>query len=164
MPNWTENCITLKGHARTLGKVEALLKSKKDSEPLSLNNLIPIPEELMDDAWQRDKAVAASNKEKYGYDGWYDWRVAKWGTKWEVEDVRFIKRQGELLYDFQSAWSPVSEWVKVLSKRFPSLTITHEYHEEAGMFPSAIETYKEGEVIERKEIANNNCQNEEDEG
>jgi hypothetical protein len=163
MPNWTDNSLTIKGHARTLAKVETLLKSKTDSEPLVLNNLLPCPEELLNDDWQNDKSIAAANTKKFGYEGWYDWRVAKWGTKWEASDVRFIKRAGELIYDFQSAWSPITEWVVAFSKRFPSLTITHEYHEEAGMYPSAIETYKGGELISREEIPNTNISEEEDE-
>lgn len=163
MPNWTSNSITINGHARTVGKVEVLLKSKTDDEPLCLNNLIPCPEELLKDDWQSDKAVAAANVAKYGYEGWYDWRIAKWGTKWEVSQVQFSKTKGEISYGFDSAWAPITEWVIALSKRFPSLTITHEYHEEAGLFPSAIETYKGGELVGREEIENVNLVDESDE-
>ena len=164
MPNWTTNTLIIKGHARTLAKVEMLLKSKTEADqPLCLNNLLPCPEELLKDDWQNNAEVSAANVKKYGSSGWYDWRVANWGTKWEVGDASFTKKQGELGYGFDTAWAPPNEWVVALSERFPSLTITLEYHEEGGMFPSAIETYKGGEKIGYEEIPNINLQDEEEE-
>ena len=40
-------------------------------------------------------------------DGWYDWRVKNWGTKWEIYDTS-CERNGanEFCISFLSAWSP----------------------------------------------------------
>ena len=163
MPNWCDNTITIRGSRECRDSIRDYLKSKEDGEALSLNNLIPVPEELLKDDWQRDKAIAAANKEKHGYDGWYDWRVAKWGTKWEVADVQIFDEDKHLMYNFQSAWSPVSAWVKALSAKYPEVAISHEFHEEGGMYPSAVEVYEEGSLLSSTEIPNPNFSEDEEE-
>lgn len=39
----------------------------------------------------------------YGYDTWYDWCCAKWGTKWNAYDALFDK--GNNIIEFDTAWS-----------------------------------------------------------
>lgn len=162
MPNWVFNKITVKGRVQTLQRLATLLKS--DESVFDFNKVIPCPEELMKDDWQNDKAKAAENVRNYGYEGWYDWRVAKWGTKWNTDSSARVVSGGmhaTLIYDFDTAWSPPTELVEEIARRFPSLTIQHEYHEEAGMYPSCIRTYKGGEVSE-EEIENINLIDEND--
>lgn len=79
--------------------------------------------------------------ERYGFDNWYDWRIANYGTKWgdydnEVEDgnVRFT-----------SAWSPINDaMLDRLSIILPDFVFTYE--EEQG-WGGEIE-YKNGERVE----------------
>lgn len=40
---------------------------------------------------------------KYGYDTWYDWRCAKWGTKWNAYDTCININKNEIF--FNTAWS-----------------------------------------------------------
>ena len=161
MPNWVNNTLIIKGHARTVGKVETLLKNGEQA--LVLNNLLPCPEGLLNDDWQTNQEIHDANVAKYGVGGWYDWRVKYWGTKWDVADASFAKSKGEISYGFDTAWSPPCEWVAALSKRFPSLTITLEYHEEADLYPSAICTYEDGRQSNYKVIPNINLEEDEDE-
>ena len=39
----------------------------------------------------------------YGYDTWYDWRCAKWGTKWNAYDTYANETESEIC--FSTAWS-----------------------------------------------------------
>jgi hypothetical protein len=158
MPNWADNIITIRGKRQTLGRIKANLKSKTDSEPLALNSLRPCPEALLNDEWQTSPEIAAANKRAYGQTGWYDWRVKCWGTKWEVENVTFHEDKDSITYAFQSAWSPVSAWVKYLSSKYPTVTVSHEFHEEGGMYPSAVDVYEQGSLLSSKEIPNANVE------
>ena len=39
----------------------------------------------------------------YGYDTWYDWSCAKWGTKWNAYDILFDEDNSVI--EFDTAWS-----------------------------------------------------------
>ena len=50
-----------------------------------------------------------SNIDRYGFRDWYDWRIANWGTKWDVEanDIQVVDdNPGYLSLSFFTAWSP----------------------------------------------------------
>ena len=62
------------------------------------------------------------NIETHGNRSWYEWCVAHWGTKWDV-DVEDGQETAEAnIYHFLSAWSPPIEAMEEGSKRWPSLT------------------------------------------
>lgn len=162
MPNWTFNKITFKGRPQTLQRLASLLKS--DESVFDFNKVIPCPAELLKDDWQNNAEKSAENVRNYGYSGWYDWNIAKWGTKWNACHPRMSNgaMKGTLIYDFDTAWSPPTELIDEIARRYPSLTITHEAHEEAGMFPSFIRTYSEGCDPMEEEIPNINLIDEND--
>lgn len=60
MPNWCHNKITLSHDDPA--QIERV-KAHKDNV---LQEFIPCPQELLDG------------------EGWYDWRVNNWGTKWDI--------------------------------------------------------------------------------
>ena len=168
MPNWVNNDIIIKGHPRTIQRLVKALQSKDDNGEVNhfdFNKVIPCPEELNKNDWQSDKAVAAANKEKYGYEGWYDWNVANWGTKWNSCNSRTTNLgNGQFYFGFETAWSPLDEkFLSRLTKRFPSLTFIYEFHEEAEMYPSERQTWKDGEKIDSIEIENTNTTDEDEE-
>ena len=49
-----------------------------------------------------------ANRDEYGYDDWYDWNIAHWGTKWEVniEDEITADDPNSVTVGFDTAWSP----------------------------------------------------------
>jgi hypothetical protein len=168
MPNWVNNDIIIKGNPASIQRFAKAVRSKdKDGEVnvFDFNNIFPCPEQLNKNDWQSDKAVAAANKATYGYEGWYDWNVANWGTKWNSCNARVCNLgNGSVCYSFETAWSPVADRIlSNLSRRFKSLTFTHEFHEEAGMYPSERKVWQEGEITSQEEIPNTNIGNEEDE-
>lgn len=158
MPNWCFNTIKVEGNPRAVQRFAKAVHTSIAGEVnlFDFNAIIPCPKELLGDEWQSDEKVAAANKEKYGFTGWYDWNVENWGTKWNSSEVRKANgdKAGTLIYDFDTAWSPVSDKIMLrLSTRFPSLTITQEWHEEACMYPSARKVWKDGVVVS-EEIQN----------
>jgi hypothetical protein len=88
---------------------------------------------------------------------WYHWNCRNWGTKWDVavddksqySDTRMEwTDDGEVMYHFNTAWSPVGEVLIKLSEMYPTLNFDYEYEEEQGWGGSC--TFLGG-----KEIASN---------
>jgi hypothetical protein len=73
-----------------------------------LQEFIPCPKELTETVAQfgtNDHEKA--NREKYGYGSWYDFNIANWGTKWDVNsDNVEIVDANTVTAGFDSAWSP----------------------------------------------------------
>jgi hypothetical protein len=93
MPNWNNNDITIDGPAE---KIAALWAAATAEDSGLLNAMVPMPKELLEG------------------DGWYDWAVANWGTKWDVnmEGLQLIDNEdgtASILGYADSAWSPPLE-------------------------------------------------------
>lgn len=62
--------------------------------------------------------------------GWYEWNVRNWGTKWELGDDSRLRYEQpspyglELCYSLSSAWSPPIEALDKLAEQYPNITIT----------------------------------------
>jgi hypothetical protein len=72
---------------------------------------------------------------------WYHWNCRNWGTKWDVAVINNqdysdtqvqITDDNDVMYHFQTAWSPVGEVLLKLSEMYPSLNFDYEYEEEQG--------------------------------
>jgi len=85
MPNWCANNVTLR-HADP-----AMIDRAANSKGL-LMEFLPTPKDLLEG------------------EGWYNWNIKNWGTKWDV-DLENIERVDEntLTAVFDSAWSPPIE-------------------------------------------------------
>jgi len=131
MPNWCFNTLSVDGDASSITKFREWL----NDEPLTLQKIRPMPKELEDtisptpDWSAADAEKAKILQEKYGADNWYDWHVANWGTKWDIEVNEDDASDTNIYYSFDSAWSPSLEATKYLSTLFPDLTFTHKYYE-----------------------------------
>lgn len=112
MPNWCNNHIEIIGPKH---KVDALIEGAKKGE--FVNTLYPMPKELEDTQSTSDDEVMKKQPEVDGHNNWYDWRVANWGTKWDVDiydgsiqeqEELFGKDDGDkkVAFGFDSAWSP----------------------------------------------------------
>jgi hypothetical protein len=72
---------------------------------------------------------------------WYHWNCRNWGTKWDVavdnkseypNTIKTVNDDGSILYQFETAWSPVGEVLMKLSEQYPTLEFDYEYEEEQG--------------------------------
>lgn len=136
MPNWCNNVATLTHPDPTM--IARLLKAA-DGNTGVLQELIPCPQDLLIEKGSfadTDKQAAldaqgAANIKKYGYADWYDWRVANWGTKWDLCDLTASQPFADtVLLHFDTAWSPpIEAYEKLEALGFTVLA----YYYEAGM-------------------------------
>jgi hypothetical protein len=73
-----------------------------------LQEFIPCPKELTETVAQfGTNDHEKTNREKYGYGSWYDFNIANWGTKWDVNsDNAEIVDANTVTAGFDSAWAP----------------------------------------------------------
>jgi hypothetical protein len=76
------------------------------------------------------EAKEQANIEKYGYKNWYDWKVANWGTKWDIGADGFEAQDDDdgLILTFESAWSPPCGAYETLVDKF-GFSIRAYYYE-----------------------------------
>ena len=105
MPNWCDNQITITADKAVIDKIEQITKEEKDDQGL-LNFFHPMPKEL-DGTTSPSSSADKPQPMVEGFDCWYDWRVEKWGTKWDCNEFYGVDRQGDTIsFGFSSAWSP----------------------------------------------------------
>jgi hypothetical protein len=120
MPNWCSNKVTVSGD---------LIKFKTwlNGEPFCLNKIVPIDKTLLEGQ------------------GWYDWRINNWGTKWDVEAV--AEDLGDtIVFNFETAWGPPRMAIVKLCELFPEINIVHSYLE-LGMCFVGKDVYSKADLI-----------------
>lgn len=148
MPNWCLNNLILKGSKEVLEEIQ--------ETNLSLQKLFPCPQELLDNpSPESNKEKAKANTEKYGYPSWYEWNIANWGTKWDIEidDLHLNHVEGDLYHlgaSFSSAWDPPVEAMQKLYERYKDrgLNIYMEFLE-AGLGLIGTVSTLEGSFVEK---------------
>ena len=102
-----------------------------DEQPLSFEAIAPTPEDLLKE-------------------GWYEWRIEHWGTKWdaEFEDVTepLRVRRTRATYVFLTAFVPPVAWIERASEAFPALTFRLDYAAVDGSF-SGVKEVRGGDVV-----------------
>jgi hypothetical protein len=149
MPNWVDNRIVISGPATD---VEALIVFMKGPDRcFDFGQLIPMPRGLVGSASPPpDVKTGKSLIAQYGYQDWYTWSVANWGTKWGAcnggpaplteSPLEVLAAAGgpdptrEIEYTFQTAWGPPTPVVRALAARFPTCTLTWYSIEEQPSF------------------------------
>jgi hypothetical protein len=143
MPNWCWNKLEIIGEKEQL---ESFLE--KFGDEFKLSKIIAPPEEMRGihtgfctidgvtvNNWRVDEkgdAVLIPEQEKeyllekYKALGWYNWALAHWGTKWDVDpcEIAWVEEEEEepcLQAHFDSAWSPPEEAIETLSKQYPDI-------------------------------------------
>ncbi|NDB65730.1 MAG: hypothetical protein EB168_08700 [Euryarchaeota archaeon] len=131
MPNWCNNTITIQGPTDTIkplwetAKQEGLLQAIK-----------PMPKEL-------EGTTSPAPREGTpqplvdGFDNWYDWRVANWGTKWDVdtEGLEYTDNgdgTSSIAGYFESAWSPPIDAYQTFCDDMDNCSLD-AYYDEGGM-------------------------------
>ena len=110
MPNWCTNSAIITH--KDPSKIKALVEAMEDNR--FLEHVIPVPEDLKITAspGTTDQELAAryeANTAKHGSANWYDFCVAQWGTKWDVETQGMVtvSDDGQTVEaGFDSAWGP----------------------------------------------------------
>ena len=123
MPNWCSNRIVIIGEAEVLSVLRGTVSSDESH-------------------FDFDKIVPGRPGE-----GWYEWSIENWGTKWNAYDVELDQGDGELAFTFDTAWGPCGPVVAALAAQFPTLRIIHMYAE-SGMVFGGIVRYEGGEAVE----------------
>ena len=152
MPNWCNNVVQV-SHP-DVSKMSALVESINAGKFCDF--AIPVPESLQivagrvgdDDKPEQIDLVEAENRNlaEHGYKNWYDFCVAKWGTKWDVEPYAPVELQGnEITFGFDSAWSPPCGVYEALEAQ--GFTVKAFYYESgmayAGIYSNGFDDYYE---------------------
>ena len=130
MPNWCENTLTVQGPVTQLRafkkKVHGRASAELQDQCLSFETTVPQP------------------KQYDNPDGWYNWRLAHWGTKWDASDPVLEVTADSLVYKFDTAWGPPREWLEETVKKIPALTF-RLFYAEGGMDFAGIVYGEDGE-------------------
>jgi len=152
MANWVYNRLTVTGPPSDVHAfVERMSSSAPDAgdDPgvLDFEQLVPMPADLRDNN-EMDPT------DPHGFPRWRTWCVAHWGTKWNAWYASIAGRadDGEVMYSFQTAWTPPDRWLAEACPRFPALDFRHEYVEEMGHFAGRA-LWRGGEPIEARAVA-----------
>jgi hypothetical protein len=143
MPNWCTNELNLYGPKED---VESFMKKvvQEEGKICLFESTYPTPVKLMGEATFKKKEELTPEDlvliEEYGASDWYNWRINKWGTKWESEDTYLLFERDiegkeelkEIAYRFDTAWGPAIDWQKKVSEDYPNI-IFHLWYEETGM-------------------------------
>lgn len=141
MPNWCENRLQIVGGPRE--KILELIRKASGETPFDFENLRPTPPELLED----------------GNDGWYEWRVRNWGTKWNSTDFNFgteeyTDNESALLEQFttgmvyfMTAWSPPIELLSYVAAQYPELSFTLYFYE-SGMCFAGMYRWEGGSLVD----------------
>jgi hypothetical protein len=116
MPNWCNNVARISHENPEM--IQRMIAAANNAEKGVLQEFVPCPADLLLDgvgsyggpnAAEND-ALRAANKEKYGFESWYEWNVANWGTKWDLcEPVVDTHDANNITLTFQTAWAPPIE-------------------------------------------------------
>ena len=140
MPNWCNNSITISGPTETIKQVWDDAHVGDDFG--LLNAMVPMPKELND-------TTKGTNGDDFN---WYDWRVANWGTKWDVDDtgLEYVDNKdgtSHITGWFDSAWAPPIEAYNTFLDDMDNCSIEATY-EEGGMDFAGINTDGDDQYME----------------
>jgi hypothetical protein len=163
MPNWVWNQMTLFGEKEELDKLESTKfdfnklfpmpdEIKDDSEGivclLCHENVKGHCEKCGiegniggrsdDNLNEKELEIRNNWMKNYGADGWYNWSIKNWGTKWnvDVEDVEMYRLTPfKLLVTFDTAWSPPYGIIKhiITNNNIQIYLLSHDEGEEHPM-------------------------------
>lgn len=79
---------------------------------------------------------------------WYTYNIDRFGTKWDVssDSMTYYKDEDVVEYYFDTAWSPPSNIVEIMAKKFPSLLFEMESNEDGAGFTYVLEICEEDDV------------------
>ncbi len=124
MPNWCECDLTVNGNKKELSRFKKFSATKKSV--LDHNKFISYPKKF--------KIL-------------YDWCCKNWWTKWGICHAEIAYQNAdEILYRFDSTWSPPLPVIETMGKKFPKLEFKLCYFEQ-GMGFNGMLIVKKGQVV-----------------
>ena len=147
MSNHCENTLSVTGPASDVAAFQSHAES--DTNVLDLDNFIQMPADLRATTAPSDNPeLAAKMRDAYGFPDWLGWAMANWGSKWGAYEVdRSNASDGVLVYDFFTAWSPISDKVmRAMAEAFPSLRLDLSF-EEPGMALTGHSVAQRGSLV-----------------
>jgi hypothetical protein len=140
MPNWCNNAVSIVGPA---DKIAALWAAAQGEEGGLLNAMVPMPEGLRGTVKGTGDELQTELHD--GYSNWYDWSVARWGTKWDVntdglqyEDLGDGRAQ--ISGGFESAWSPPMDAFQTYANQNADVEMELKYFEPGMSFMGVWDT------------------------
>jgi hypothetical protein len=158
MPNWVYTSMSVSGSKEKIAEFKELASRPKPSgfdsetgtltydedkpDALSFWNFIEPEDKALYfgasdykpegyNEWSMEERMAYSMK--FSSDGWYDWNVREWGTKWDACDVDcHTSDETSLGYSFNTAWSIPEPVFTAMVQKFPELDFDFESEEEQG--------------------------------
>ena len=133
MPNWCENELTITGDVHKLIAFKERAESFIAGQALKFAAFVPDP----------------FPQKPYLTDEHYDWRIANWGTKWDLLDATLEESllEATLRCAFDTAWSPPIAWLKSVAQMYPSLDFKLDF-DEPGMEFRGTAVAEDGETKE----------------
>jgi hypothetical protein len=121
MPNWCNNTLRLDSGKSIREFLSPYIEEVDSVIHFDFNKIIPVPDELKITSQYNDisddlQKQYDSNMQKYGHKTWYDFCIAKWGTKWTAEGGF---NDDETAMWFETAWSPPIGIIEELAKKLP---------------------------------------------
>ncbi len=136
MPNHVTNKVEFFGNQKNIDKVLELIRGDDERPVIDFNKIIPIPDNIYLGNLGREE------REKYGENNWYDWRITHWGTKWNAYDQY---SEGNVIM-FNTAWSmPWSIYDKLAEicanndVTFEGAWVNEDWMADSGQFESDID-------------------------
>ena len=160
MPNYCTNNLTVTGDAKEIKRFhEAITAGELQAHEhfRILDNLFPTPKELKDttkgyygegtEKQIKQEEMNKANLKKFGSPDWYEWNCKNYGSKWSEFDGMFGQiSDNEINATFMSAWSPIGEGIRNVSKQFPTLDFVLSY-DEGGMAFCGGYAFRNGEIF-----------------
>lgn len=148
MPNHVRATLIFKGNAEDIKSLRERVETPNNY--FDFNAIVPMPEELRDRVPKYVDEQTAELRAKYGYDNWYDWAYANWGTKWNQygeqwrdESDRWV---GENEVNIVTAWCFPRGVLITLSQIFPNITISYVYADEDAGYNVGRGEIRNGEI------------------
>ena len=140
MPNWVFNTLKVSGDSEELARFKAQASQPYESRHPRLE------QNLSNGSWEFVPGVSTVEGDLLFWnfikpddldsyfegENWYDWNVRNWGCKWEARSELEDESEGELIYSFDTAWSPAEAVFHHMVRQFPALDFELRYSEEQG--------------------------------
>ena len=143
MPNHVTNVISFSGDK---SRISAMLKEIQNDEhgigSVDFEKILPMPDTVY------NGSLGIRERELYGENNWYDWRIGNWGTKWNSYGYTENTTLQDGKIKFLTAWSAPHPILQKLSEMFPDVKMEHEWADEDIGMNCGRYVYYDGERVE----------------